>query len=111
MQRQLATISLLAERSPLDQIAREGAQRMLQQAIEAEVGQFLLQYDDRRDEQGKRVVIRNGYKPSREILTGAGPLEVQQPRVRDNTAEKSLRLQSRHRSCPLTCDAVSRSMS
>lgn len=89
----IAFRSQFEERSPLDQIAREGAQRMLQQAIEAEVGQFLLQYDDRRDEQGKRLVIRNGYKPSREILTGAGPLEVQQPRVRDNTAEKSQRVQ------------------
>ena len=85
--------SQFEERSPLDQIVRDGAQRMLQQAIEAEVCQFLLQYDDRRDEQGNRLVIRNGYKPVREVLTGAGPLEVQQPRVRDNTAEKSQRVQ------------------
>ncbi len=65
---------------------------MLQQAIEAEVGEFLLQHDDRRDEKGNRLVVRNGCNPSREVLTGAGPLEVQQPRVRDNTPEKSQRV-------------------
>ena len=65
---------------------------MLQTAIEAEVSEFLLQHSDRRDEQGKRLVVRNGYLPSRELLTGAGRLEVSQPRVRDNSSEKEGRV-------------------
>jgi len=73
------------ERSPLDQIIREGAQRMLQAAIEAEVDEFLISHDARRDEQGNRVVVRNGRRRPRQILTGAGPLAVQQPRVRDKS--------------------------
>ena len=64
------------DQSPLDQIIRDGAQRMLQAAIEAEVDEFVARHADRRDPQGKRLVVRNGYKPGRTILTGAGQLEV-----------------------------------
>jgi transposase-like protein len=78
--------------SPLDELVRSGAQQMLQAAIEAEVVEFLTLHDGRRDAQGKRTVIRNGYKPTREILSGAGRLEVEQPRVRDNTANKEQRV-------------------
>lgn len=73
------------ERSPLDQIIRDVAQRMLQAAIEAEVDEFLITHDDRLDEHGNRLVVRNGRQPARQILTGAGKLEVQQPRVRDKS--------------------------
>lgn len=79
-------------RSPLDEIVREGARRMLQAAIDAEVEDFLVVHESRRDDQGRRLVVRNGHLPSREILTGAGPLEVQQPRVRDNSPEKENRV-------------------
>src|SRR5438270_448498 len=79
--------------SPLDQIVRQGAQRMLQQAIEAEVQGFLQEHDGRRDEGGKRLVVRNGYQPARKIVTGAGALEVQAPRVRDNSPAKSERVE------------------
>lgn len=79
-------------RSPLDEIVREGARRMLQQAIDAEVEGFLAQHAERRDEQGRRQVVRNGQLPSREILTGAGPLEVAQPRVRDRSPDKDNRV-------------------
>lgn len=72
-------------RSTLDEIIREGARKMLQTAIEMEVDDFVAQHADRRDEGGKRLVVRNGYLPSRELLSGAGSLEVKQPRVRDNS--------------------------
>jgi putative transposase len=75
------------ERSPLDELVRAGAQKMLQKAIEDEVQQFLSEQAERVDEQGRRLVVRNGHLPSREVLTGAGPLEVRQPRVRDNTPD------------------------
>ena len=57
---------------------------MLQTAIETEVDDFVAHHADRRDEHGKRLVVRNGYLPSRELLSGAGILQVKQPRVRDN---------------------------
>jgi putative transposase len=80
-------------RDVLDQLVRQGAQQMLQQAIEAEVQEFLQQHQQRRDQDGKRLVVRNGYKPSRKIVTGAGALEVQQPRVRDNSPSQEERVQ------------------
>ena len=73
-------------RSPLDELIREGARRMLQAAIDAEVDDFLAEHSGRRDEQGRRLVVRNGSLPEREILTGAGKLPVRQPRVRDRSS-------------------------
>ena len=78
--------------SPLDEIIREGARRMLQAAIDVEVDEFVTQHADRRDEQGRRQVVRNGRLPTREILTGAGPLEVSQPRVRDKSPQEKDRV-------------------
>jgi putative transposase len=80
-------------RALLDQLVRRGAQQLLQHAIEAEVQEFLNQHQERRDENGKRLVVRNGHKPSRKIVTGAGALEVQQPRVRDNSPSTDQRVQ------------------
>jgi putative transposase len=79
-------------RSPLDELVRAGARRMLQAAIDAEVTDFLAAHAHRLDEQGRRLVVRNGSLPAREILTGAGPLEVSQPRVRDNSLPKKQRV-------------------
>lgn len=78
--------------SPLDEIVRRGAQQMLQAAIEEEVNAFVLSYSDRVDDQGRRLVVRNGYNPARNVQTGAGSLEVNQPRVRDNSPQKSDRV-------------------
>lgn len=78
--------------SPLDEIVRSGAQQMLQSAIDAEVVDFLVRHSDRRDDRGNRLVVRNGCLPTRELLTGAGRLEVNQPRVRDNASEKEKRV-------------------
>lgn len=80
-------------RDLIDQLAQRGAQQIIQQAIEAEVQEFLEQHQGRRDEDGNRLVVRNGHKPSRKIVTGAGALEVQQPRVRDNSPSKDERVQ------------------
>lgn len=73
------------DRSPLDELVREGARRMLQEAINQEVEAFLQDNRHRRDETGRRLVVKNGNLPAREILTGAGPIEVRQGRVRDNS--------------------------
>lgn len=79
-------------RSALDEIVREGARKMLQAAIDAEVDTFIEEHQHRRDEQGRRLVIKNGNLPAREILTGAGPIEVQQGRVRDNSPDPHQRV-------------------
>ena len=78
--------------SPLDELVRHGAQQMLQTAIETEVNEFLAQHADRRDARGNRLVVRSGYQRSREILTGAGRLKVEQPRARDNSSKKKDRV-------------------
>jgi transposase-like protein len=70
----------------LEEIAREGARRLLRLALEAEVGQFLQQFEVLKDDRGRQRLVRNGYLPEREILTGIGPLAVRQPRVRDRAA-------------------------
>jgi transposase-like protein len=58
---------------------------MIQQAIDLEVQEFLDSYADRRDDQGRRLVVRNGHLPERHVLVAAGPISVRQPRVRDNS--------------------------
>ena len=70
-------------RSVLDEIVYAGAQRMLTQALEAEIEAFVDRHRHVVDEEGRRQVVRNGHSPTREVLTGAGQLEVQQPRARD----------------------------
>ena len=70
-------------RSVLDEIVREGARHMLQMAIEAEVAAYIEAHQHLRDQQGHRLVVRNGHQGERQILTGAGPLPVKKPRVHD----------------------------
>ncbi len=79
----LGQVSVDESRSALDVYVREGARQMLQRALECEVEAFLTEHADRTDERGRKQVVRNGYLPARSIMTGAGPLEVQQPRARD----------------------------
>jgi len=72
---------------PLTELLRTGARRLIQQAIEAELAELLARYEGQADEQGRRVVVRNGYLPEREILTGVGPVAVKVPKVRSRTGE------------------------
>jgi putative transposase len=73
----------------LEQVAREGARRALQKAIEDEVTEYLEDHRDHLDDAGHRLVVRNGHKPPRTILTGIGPLEVIQPRVDDRRIDEN----------------------
>ena len=70
-------------RDVLTKILREGAQQMLTTAIEAEVAEWIDSHRHLADERGHRQVVRNGYLPEREIITGLGSLQVRQPRVHD----------------------------
>jgi putative transposase len=73
--------------SALDELVREGARQLLQRALELEVAEVLSQFDDLRDAGGHHRVVRNGHLPPRSVLSGAGPLEVQQPRIRDRAGK------------------------
>ena len=72
-----------SSRDVLSEVLRAGAQQMLATAIEAEVSAWIAEREHLKNEQGHRQVIRNGHLPKRQIITGVGPLEVEQPRVRD----------------------------
>ena len=71
------------EADPLLAVLREGARRMLTQAIEAEVEAFLAAHGSLVDERGRRRLVRDGHAPERHVQTGIGPIEVRRPRVRD----------------------------
>ena len=58
---------------------------MIQQAIETELAELLVSCANVRTLQGKQAVVRNGYLPQRELLTGAGPIPVKVPKVRDRS--------------------------
>jgi putative transposase len=67
----------------LTEVCRLGARQMLAQAIEAEVAAYLDARSGLQDEAGRQQIVRNGYLPQRNVLTGVGSVEVKQPRVHD----------------------------
>lgn len=67
----------------LDEIAREGARRLLVQALNQEVDEYIQQFVNELDEDGKRLVVRNGLSRARSVTMGSGAVEVQCPRVDD----------------------------
>ncbi len=77
-----------APASLIDEIVREGARRMLAEALQAEalqaeVDAYIAAFAAERDESGHRLVVRNGCHQPREVLTSAGAVEVTAPRVND----------------------------
>ena len=82
----------------LDEIARRGAQRMLAQALEAEVRTYLQAAESERDERGRALVVRNGHARSREVVCGAGSIEVRAPRVNDKRVDEQSGERKRFRS-------------
>jgi transposase-like protein len=67
----------------LDEICREGARTMLAAALEAKVDAYLAELVDERDEDGHRLVTRNGHARRRKVQTVAGAVEIEAPRVND----------------------------
>jgi transposase-like protein len=67
----------------LDELAREGARRMILAALELEVAQYVEKLHDLRDEKGHALVVRNGKTKPRRVSLGAGNIELQAPRVND----------------------------
>jgi transposase-like protein len=74
-------------RDVLTAILRQGAQRMLAEAIENEVAEYIAAHADQRDAAGHRLVVRNGHMPARDIQTGLGPVDVARPRVNDKRVD------------------------
>ena len=69
--------------SALETILREGGRRLLQEALELEVEQYIERFQPLKSESGQGLVVRNGYHQERELVTGAGKVPVRQPRVHD----------------------------
>lgn len=67
----------------LDEIAREGARRLLTQALNLEVEEYIQQNSEEVDENGHRLVVRNGMGRSRNVTLGSGAVDIQCPRVND----------------------------
>ena len=72
----------------LDELAREGARRMLVSALEEEVAAYVERHAEARDADGRRLVVRNGQARARGITCGAGTLEVRAPRVNDRRVDE-----------------------
>ena len=72
---------------PLTEMLRVGAQRLIHQAVEAELQELLTEHVERRTADGKAGIVRNGHLPRREIQTGVGPVTVKIPKVRAKTGE------------------------
>jgi len=66
---------------------RRGARDLLTKAVQSELSEFLAQYQDVTDDQGHQSVVRNGYLPEREIMTGIGPVEIKVPKTRDRSGQ------------------------
>ena len=82
----------------LEELLRAGARRMLQAALEFEVETYLPvrctqtgieSFQDEKDDQGHRQVVRNGSHKPRELITGVGQIPIRQPRVHDRREGKA----------------------
>ena len=72
----------------LDELAREGARRMIAEALRAEADEYVARLREVRDEKGHALVVRNGYAQERTVQLGAGAVKMQAPRVEDRRPEE-----------------------
>lgn len=72
---------------PLTELAREGARRMLAEALRAEADAFVASFAEERLPDGCQRVVRHGFGPERSIQTGIGPIDLRRPKVRDRASE------------------------
>jgi putative transposase len=79
---------IVAGRSLLDEIVRDGARQMLAAALQAEVAAYIEAHAGEVDERGRRLVVRNGSHQPRQIMTAAGAVPVRAPRVNDKRIEE-----------------------
>src|SRR3954451_4878094 len=72
----------------LDELAREGARRMIATALEAEVADYIERFAEERDADGKRLVVRNGRARERKLTVGSGTVAVRAPRINDKRMDE-----------------------
>ena len=70
------------EKDLLTALFRQGAQQLLNQAVEIELEERMAELQARRLPDGRQAVVRNGYHPERQVQTGIGPVTVQIPKIR-----------------------------
>ena len=71
---------------PLTAVLRDGARRLLAQAVEAEAEAFLATMREVRLPDGRERLVRHGHGPERQVQTGIGPVAVQRAKLRDRGA-------------------------
>jgi len=72
----------------LDELAREGARRMIATALRAEADEYVERFADERGDDGKRLVVRNGRARERSVTVGSGTVAIQAPRVNDRRVDE-----------------------
>src|SRR3954449_3454083 len=72
----------------LDELAREGARRMIAVALKAKADDYVERFADERGEDGKRLVVRNGRARQRRVTVGSGTVAVQAPRINDKRIDE-----------------------
>lgn len=80
--------------SLLEQTIQNGVVKVLACAFEVEIQKYIDKYKDKKTADGKNIVVRNGYLPEREIVSGIGPLKIKQPRVDDRKLPEEERFTS-----------------
>lgn len=71
----------------LDDLAREGARRMIAAALKAEADEYVDRFAEDRGEDGKRLVVRNGHARERKLTVGSGTVAIRAPRVNDKRVD------------------------
>jgi putative transposase len=72
----------------LDELAREGARRMIATALEAEAADYVERFAGEYGEDGKRLVVRNGRARERGVTVGSGTVAIRAPRVNDKRVDE-----------------------
>jgi transposase-like protein len=72
----------------LDELAREGARRMIAAALRAEADEYVARYEEEIDEDGHRLVVRNGRARERKVTVGSGTIPLKTPRVNDKRVDE-----------------------
>ena len=73
----------------LEEGVRRGAQNLLMLALNEEVDAFCRRHEEKLGDNGHRLVVRNGRGKRRRLVSGAGLLEIELPRVDDRVLENT----------------------
>jgi hypothetical protein len=77
---------------PLTEVLRNGARALRRRQSRPKWAALLGCHVDKLPDDGRQRMVRHGYLPEREIVTGIGPVAVRCPRVRDRVGEGAERI-------------------